>query len=472
MTMKRVARLSLVLASTSLALSQRAAVASTSFPIAPCKYTQQAVIGGGSEDRGWALAVDAAGNSYLAGMTESADFPATAGVVDATYEGNGDGFVVKLDARGRVVWATYLGGSSQDQISAVAVDSQGAVYLDGYTFSSDFPTTPGAFDTSFGGSIDAWAAKISADGTTLVYATFLGGAADDFAGAIAVDAAGRAVVTGYSESSGYPTTFAAYDQTYNGGGDVVVTKLLADGAGLAYSTFVGGSSFEGGYGVAIDLGGNAFVSGITSSTNFPTSSGAFQKVYGGGTGDAFVIKVGPGGAKLVYATYLGSTQFDDARGLAVDVGGHAYAGGRTESVNYPTTPDAYDRTYNGGRDAFLTKLTPDGTGLAYSTFMGGAGEDETGDVVVDAAGNAWGAGWTDSPNFPTTSTGCQHLLAGFHDAFLYKLSPQGDHLLYGSYFGEPFEDYARGVGLDGDGHARIGGYFDQGTTELFWIRVP
>src|SRR5262245_22204825 len=142
MTKLREVRPGVVLASTSLALSFAAAAlaATPSFPVAPCKNTQQALLGGGSEDRGWALAVDAAGYSYLAGMTESADFPTTAGVVDATYDGNGDGFIAKLDARGRVLWATFLGGSSQDQISAVAVDGQGNVYVDGYTFSSDFPT--------------------------------------------------------------------------------------------------------------------------------------------------------------------------------------------------------------------------------------------------------------------------------------------------------------------------------------------
>ena len=220
-----------------------------------------------------------------------------------------------------LVYSTYLGGTGYDQGNGIAVDGSGNAYVTGYTYSTDFPVTPGAFQVTNGGGghDDAFVTKVNATGTALVYSTYLGGTHSDRGNGIAVDASGNAYVTGETTSTDFPVTPGAFQATNGGGGiyDTLVTKVNATGTALVYSTYLGGTSYDAGYGIAVDASGNAYVTGYTQSPNFPVTPGAFQ-VTNGGVADIFVTKVNAMGTALVYSTYLGGMDDDEGYGIAVD----------------------------------------------------------------------------------------------------------------------------------------------------------
>jgi hypothetical protein len=254
-----------------------------------------------------------------------------------------------------LAYSTFLGGASTDQGSGIAVDGAGNAYVTGWTVSADFPTTPGAFDTTAAGA-DAFVTKLNPAGSALVYSTYLGGASTDQGSGIAVDGAGNAYVTGFTFSADFPTTPGAFDTTFNPGTfDAFVTKLNPAGSALVYSTYLGGASTDQGFGIAVDGAGNAYVTGLTVSADFPTTPGAFDTTFNGG-GDAFMTKLNPAGSALVYSTYLGGASNDQGSGIAVDGAGNAYVTGSTFSADFPTTPGAFDTTFNGSIDAFVTKF--------------------------------------------------------------------------------------------------------------------
>jgi hypothetical protein len=320
-------------------------------------------LGGTGSDAGAGIAVDRRGSAYVTGFTNSADlpdtpgaFPTTPGAFDRTLDGNSDAFVTKLNASGSaLVYSTFLGGTGADDGEDIAVDASGSAYVVGDTFSGDFPTTQGAFDTTFnGGIVDAFVTKLNASGSALVYSTFLGGANQDEGNGIAVQE-GRAYVTGNTQSTDFPTTQGAFDRTQNGSEDAYVTKLNAAGSALVYSTFLGGTSFDQGIDIAVNARGRAYVTGDTGSANYPTTQGAFDTTFNGGAQDAFVTKLNASGSALAYSTFLGGTDSDGGAGIAVREG-RAYVTGGTRSSDYPTTPGAFDTSYNGNSDAFVTKL--------------------------------------------------------------------------------------------------------------------
>src|SRR2546428_559773 len=332
--------------------------------------------------------------------------------------------------------ASAFGGNADDEGLGIAVDAAGSACGAGRPAATSFPTTPGAFQVTFGGGFfDAFVTKLNGDGSALVYSTYLGGSVDDRGNAIAVDAAGNAYVTGSTSSNNFPTTSGAVQPTCGiSGGDAFVSKLNETGTTLVYSTCLGGSGGQFGNGIAVDVAGNAYVTGPTTSPNFPTTRGAFPTTFAGG-GDAFVTKLNTlasGSASLVYSTYLGGSRADVGFGIAVDVQGNAYVTGSTNSRGFPTTPGAFQTDLAGvaDADAFLTKLTPTGTGLVYSTYLGGslAGSlgggsiDQGFGIAVDVAGNAYVTGRTQSRNFPTTPGAFQTALAGGFDAFVAKFS--------------------------------------------------
>ena len=263
-----------------------------------------------------------------------------------------------------LLYATFLGGGEGDWANEVAVDATGNAYVAGSTRSSDFPTTPGAYDTTHNESTDAFVARLNPSGSDLLYATFLGGDGSDYGDGVAVDATGNAYVTGSNGSSDFPTTSGAYDTTHNGGADVFVSKLNPSGSDLLYATFLGGGGDDRGKGIAVDGSGSAYVTGWTFSPDFPTTPEAYDTTYNGSY-DAFVARVNPSGSDLPYATFLGGSDYDIGNGIAVDGPGNAYVTGYTTSSDFPTTPEAYDTTHNGGRDAFVARL-PIGAGRAYS----------------------------------------------------------------------------------------------------------
>jgi YD repeat-containing protein len=417
-------------------------------------------LGGSGNDYANGIAVDGAGDAYVTGVSNSTNFPTTTGFAPGS---SGALFVTKLNAAGTgLAYSDFL-SSQSDQANGIAVDLAGDAYITGATGSPVFPVTPGAFQTSYGGMphagrTDAFVTKLSATGDALLYSTYLEGGGRDQGNAIAVDLSGNAYVTGLTTSGSFPTTAEAYQTSLSGSQDAFVTKLNPQGSALAYSTYLGAGS-DSGTGLAVDPAGNAYVSGSTSATNFPTTSGAYQTAWPGGTQAAFVAKLNAAGTALSYSTYLGGSGSDQANAIAVNSAGGAYVTGSTTSSNFPTTSGAYQTAWPGGTQAaFVSKLNAAGSGLAYSTYLGGGGTDVANGIGIDSQGEALVAGATSSTNFPTTSGAFQTSNAGgTEDAFVTKLNSSGSALGYSSYLGGSGDDKANGIAVDPVGYAYVAG---------------
>jgi len=413
-----------------------------------------------------AIAVDAAGNMYVTGFTSTVDFP-TANPEQPAYGGGlYDVFVTKIDPSGStLVYSTYLGGINDEKAFAITVDSAGSAYITGFTQSPNFPTTVTAFQpVSTTGilptnSSDAFVTKLSPGGNALVYSTFLGGNTNaDNGFGIAVDSSGCAYVTGETASTDFPTK-NAYQPSLAGSGflrfNAFVTKLSADGTALVYSTYLGGGVDEG-FGIAVDSSGSAYVTGYTYSTSFPTKNPLQANLAG--DSDIFITKFSPAGNTLVYSTYLGGSDLDEAFGIAVDASGSAYITGKTRSNDFPTV-NAFQPTFGGGNeDAFVAKINPAGSALVYSTYLGGSGsEGNLSRIALDSAGDAYVVGSTDSTDFPTASA-IQSARAGPGDnAFVTKLNAAGNGLIYSTYLGGNSLNLGFGIAVDSSGTAFVAG---------------
>jgi hypothetical protein len=431
------------------------------------KLVYTTFIGGSGDDLGSSVAADSTG-AYVAGITSSTDFPTTPGVVRPINTGGStcgtagnaiclDGIVFKLDPTGALVYATYLGGSNDDEAFGIAVDGSGNAYIAGDTFSTDFPRTNGILlnnGAGANGSDDGFVTKLNATATGYTYSTYLGGKFSDFANGIAVDSGGNAYVTGVTLSTDFPTTVGSFqpkcgtDQNCNASGGIVfsdafVTKINAGGA-VGYSTYLGGSSDDTGVAIAVDSLGSAYVTGQTAHNNssvatgdFPVfpNPGAFQTSYGNGSAaagsNAFVTKLNPAGSGLTYSTYLGGKTSDVGIGISLDPLNNAYVTGTTLSVDFPLVKP-FQNALNGGSDAFVTEVDPTGTGLVYSSYLGGNGDenyDKTtgsffgGGIVVDPSGFALLTGSTTSTlDLAFASTIQSNYGGGTFDAF-YALVP-------------------------------------------------
>ncbi len=434
-------------------------------------------VGGSRVDETLAIAADSSGSAYVVGATNSPDFPVTPGAFGTTHTSEMNcGFVVKLNPTGSALeYATYLCGSHVDHVAAVAVDAAGNAYLTGEAGSSDFPTTPGAFDRTNGG-IDAFVTKLNPSGSALAYSTFLGGSEYEKGWGIAVDATGAAFVVGGTTSPDFPATPGAADTTCGTDGrcnpvgqnvlDGFLAKLNPAGSALIYATFIGGSDGEWAYGLALDPSGDALVTGDTVSVDLPATPGSFQ-TFSAGDHDAYVVRVSAAGDAFLFLTYLGGREDDGSRSIALDPSGAVYVAGTTQSPDFPTTPGAFDRTcgVDGScdpdpelkPDGFAAKLTADGRQLVYSTYLGGHVWDRVWGLGVDASGRAYLSGDTSSPDFPTTSGSFDRTFHGIYDAFVASLGPSGDVLEYGSFLGGArTENYAR-LALDPAGGVYVSG---------------
>ncbi len=423
-------------------------------------------LGGRGESAGYAIAVDAAGNAYVTGDTRSVDFP-TATALRRGSGGSTDVFVAKLGPDGRLVYASYLGGSGSDGGAGIAIDAAGNAYVKGDTRSMDFPLVK-PLQPALRGPVDVFVAKLSADGSQLIYSTYFGGTGGQRGASIAVDGAGNAYVTGYTNSTDFPTANALQNAFAGGNADAFVLKLNAGGSALVYSTYLGGGNDRPDMGTAIaaDAEGNAYVAGFTNSPDFPTAKPL--QPFRGPT-DAFVTKISPNGSALIYSTHLGGRADDEAMGIAVDSAGSAYVTGHTESPDFPTTPGAFSTSCTAidaklpvgdicsGGDAFVSKLSPDGSALVYSTYLNGSRFEVGRSIAVDAAGNAYVTGFTSSADFPTVDPVQKRFGGGDYDAFVVKLNPSGSALTYSSYLGGGGEDGGYGVAVDGAGNAYVTG---------------
>ncbi len=319
-------------------------------------------LGGSADDFARGIAVDGEGNVIVAGSTASYDFPVVNALQDFHGGGTRDVFVARLNAAGsELLFSTYLGGAVVDEANAVAIDPEGAIYLHGNTTSLDFPRLHAVQPVYAAGARDTFLTKMKADGSALVYSTYLGGTGDDFARGITVDAEGHVYITGYTGSNQWPVV-EPIQRTRNGGRDVYLTKLRPDGSGFVYSTFFGGANNDEGFSVALDPAGNAYVTGLTQSLNFP-AVGSFHTANGGActrpacTNDVFALKVSPDGRSLIYSTYLGGTAAEQPRGIRADALGNAYIAGQTASVNFPVVAP-FQSVHDGGGTAiaFLVRI--------------------------------------------------------------------------------------------------------------------
>jgi len=355
-----------------------------------------------------------------------------------------------------LVWSTFLGGTACDQGYAVDVDGSGDVYVTGYTNSLDFPVTTGAYDVSHNLNNDIFVTKLTSDGSSQVYSTFLGGEYSERAYGIVVDGSGSAYLTGWTGSSDFPTTSGAYDESHNGGDDVFAVKLNAAGEGVDYATFLGGTEDECGYGIDVDDSGRAYLTGWTGSTGFPTTATAFDITHNGGK-DGFAVKLDASGTSLDYATYLGGAQDDEGWSLIVDQTGRAHITGYSASSGFPTTSGAYDRIYNGGNDAIVLKLNQTGTGLDYASFVGGSGDESGWSLDLDDDGCACVVGHTESGDFPATTGAYDETYNGGGDVFLFSIDATGSALDFATYLGESGDDLGYGVAVDNSGHHYLTG---------------
>lgn len=430
-------------------------------------------LGGTDSDVAAAIAVDSAGNAYVAGGTMSTDFPVTAGAYQTHFGGgdgnlsaDGDAFLAKFNATGQLQWSTYLGGAGDEGASAIALDASGNVFVAGATTSANFPVTAGAYQTRFGGATravvdsdgyftvpfgDGFVAKVDAGGAHLLAATYLGGTLDDAILAMAFDGTGNVWVGGGTNSSNFPVTAGAFQKTFAGAsdantqfidtmGDGFLAGLTPDLAKLTYSTYFGGSRDDAVTAMAIDRSNAIYLAGVTQSSNFPATAGAYSTAYHGPAepllkrpyllGDAFAAKFQAGGAGLVYSTYLGGADDDAAAAIALDGQGGVLLAGMTNSVNFPVSADALQAKFGGSGSGLLTGVGDgfvahlDGTGskLLYSSFLGGSLHDAALGMTEDAAGNVYVTGLSASANFLSTAGVLQAKLPGTLGSFVAKFA--------------------------------------------------
>jgi uncharacterized protein (TIGR03437 family) len=401
--------------------------------------------GGTDQDLGLSIAVDSAGAAYVAGITRSTDFPVEQGL-QRTHRGGGflgsDAFVAKLDPSGsRLVYSTYLGGTGDEFAGSIAVDRDGNAHITGGTSSTNFPLQNPIQNQNRGGvtyNADAFVAKLNASGSTLLYSTYLGGTADDLGTSIALNGAGIAHITGVTYSDNFPTV-QALQRRRLGSGDAFLTRLDAAGAALTYSTYLGGPDEDWGLAVALDQAGNMHVGGMTRSrSGFLVANAAQGRFAGPATRgfDGFVTKIGADGSTLVYSTYLGGDVHDAVSGLAIAANGDLLVTGHTASRNF-SSPEAMQSQAGGLDDGFLARLSPQGA-VQYRTYLGGSGKDVTYKVAVDAAGNAYVAGGSNSFDAPVAFRGLQTGVAGELDAYVVKIGPGTPPPVFTSVSGASF----------------------------------
>jgi hypothetical protein len=408
-------------------------------------------LGGNGADSAFGVAVDSSGSAYIAGRTASSDFPTATPIYPSNVVP--DAFVTKLNAAGSgLVYSTYLGGAGFDEADSIVVDGSGNAYVTGTTLSGDFPTagTPPPFQSTFGGSSDAFITKLNVSGSALVYSTFLGGSLDDSAKGIAIDSSNNVYVTGFTPSTNFPTLNSL--QTFGGAYDAFVTKLNSTGSGLVYSTYLGGGDSDLGRGITVDTSGNAYVTGATASTNFPTTS-PYQGSNAGGLNDGFVTKINAAGSARVFSTYIGGTNDDGGFSIAVDSSGSAYVTGYTASSDFPTANTIY--SFGGSKDAFVTKFNSAGSALTYSTYLGGVANEEGHAIAVDLSGIAHFSGITNSANFPTNNP--LQSAGGVDDAFVGRVNAGGSALIYSTFLGGSSNDRGYGMTIDAAGNDYVVG---------------
>lgn len=395
-------------------------------------------LGGGDDDEGHAVAADSASNMYMAGVTYS------------TPNGDGDVLLRKISADGTAfIYNADLGGSDDDVANGIAVDANGYVYLGGRTYSLDFPTAGANVfqNTNYAQGNSAFVMRIDPAAKTMIYSTYVGGTNDDEGFALAIDKDGNAYLAGAASSADFPTSKNAFQPRLNGNYDCFVFKIDNQGNAV-YSTFIGGGSDDEAFGIAVDNSGNAYITGESNSDSYPNVNAPFQHSRHGGY-DAFITELSADGGSLVFSTFAGGGADDAGNAIALDSSGNIYVAGTTGSDDFPGTGGSFQSGYQGGvSDAFVLKYRPNGSNIAWASYLGSHGTDEGNGIAVDANGNIYVAGDTNSDQFPVTGDAIQGNRGNGFDGTLSVLDTNGTTLYFSSFFGGQGDDAFFAVALD------------------------
>ena len=402
-------------------------------------------LGGSGYDGNSRIALDQEGNIYVSGVTNSEDFPTTENVFDKTYNGDLDIFLTKIDPSCEtILYSTYLGGNNQDHHPMMVIDKNGDVYISGPTRSSDFPTTQNAYNENYNGTKndgyygDIFICKFDGSDEKIIYSSFIGGKDEETIFGIDVDDKGIAYITGTTSSADFPVTnriFSGNDSEISSKlSDAFLIALDCNSPKLKFSTLIGGDGDDSGDQVCVDKNGNVYISGNTTSQNFPTTEGVISDVFNGGTNtsdgkDIFISKLDNSGRKLLFSTFLGGREGEGRSDIFITVEGNLLIGGGTSSADFPITSNAFDKTINGGdgkfafQDAFFCLINPSGTEILYSTFIGGTGDDNVFKLKSDKEGSVYIGGLTTSVDFPTSDNAFDKTYNGERDAFVLRFIP-------------------------------------------------
>ena len=454
--------------------------------------------GGIHNDQAYGMAVDAQGNTYITGWSASQDFPVTGNALQPVRRNIGvylyDVVVMKFNSSGSLLYSTFLGGAQNDQGSAVVANADGSVYVGGFTQSTDFPVTSNAYQSAAGGGLDAFLARISADGSQLLYSTYLGGAGDEALTSLLLNADGSLWMSGVASQAGLPVSASAFQQKPNGIDNSFAAKAQFDSNGnlqIPYLTFIGGSQSGQTNGpgegwpssLAVDTSGNVYYAGTTQSSDYPVTANAFEQpvTLSHGCDNSpnpntigVVTKFSPDLSQMLYSTYFGG-KTEDQNGypycnegitsIHLDPAGDIWLYGYTAESDLPLTSNALSRQLNltgnaNGQDAFLGELSPDGTKLLYGSYLGGSGLDGASTLAFDASGNLWLSGSSGSTDFPTTSNAFQaQNTSGGYDFTLVELNPAATSILYSTYLGGTSDNgfNSMQLALDANGNVHLSG---------------
>lgn len=406
-------------------------------------------IGGSGSDEAFSLNLDTAGYPVIVGETYSTNYPISSGAYQTSHTAgaNYDLFVTKTNLTATaIVFSTYIGGTSDEESWNSYLDTNNCIYLSGYSYSSNYPITTGVVQTFRNGTRDCILTKLNYNGTSLTYSSYMGGSSEEWSHDMTINTAGNAFVSGHTTSSNYPTTVGAYQRTYAGSFDIILSKVNTTCTNYVYSTLIGSTSNDDAYAVAVDASDNAYVSGWVESSTYPITAGAFQSTYINNVNMTYLTKVNSSGSALIFSTYLGGGN-ERTYSLTIDNSNYPFIGGITNSTNFPTTIGAYQRTKSTSIDMFITKMNTTGTALSFSTFIGGNSDDDQqyNNLNFDENGNIIFAGDSYSSNFPVTADAHQSNRSGSPNAIITVLRNDGAALKYSTYLGGSSSDYGNGA---------------------------
>jgi fibronectin type 3 domain-containing protein len=416
--------------------------------IDPVILVTSTYVGGVSTDRGYDLAVDAAGDAWVTGYTNSDNFPVTPDAYDSVYNTT-DIFLLKYNGNsGDLEYSTFIGGTDYEMAYSLAFDASGDVWLTGETMSSDFPLTSDAIDSQLD-SVEVFLLKLARNGSTLLYSTFIGGTDVELGQAIIIDTQGNLWLTGVTMSLDFPTTLNAYDNSSNGDLDLFLVNLAANGSLILYSTYIGGSGADLPSDLLLDSNEDIWLAGYTYSTDFPLTPNATDDI--GVSNEGILLKINHLTGNLSFSTYLGGGGYDSIYSIAMDSANNLWLTGFTSSNTFPTTPDAINKSRNGYDDAFIVQFSPINGSILYSTFLGGTDDDLGHSIVIDLWDNIWIGGRTDSTDFPITPDALNTTPLQYDDDFfVLGMAKNGSTLLYSTFLrGDDTEYFPRMV-IDSD----------------------